>query len=51
MCMPTNFGMRKKTTSSFKRTKKDKKQKDDFFCNCEQFLKENKKDENSSIKS
>ena len=48
--MPTNFGMRKKYTTSFQRTKKKKIKKDNFFCNCEQFLKE-KKDENISIKS
>jgi len=51
MCMPTNFGMRKKHTSSFQRDKKTKKQKkDDFFCNCEEFLKD-EKNENTSIKS
>jgi len=54
MCMPTNFGNRKKYSSKFQRTKKDKKKDDDFFCDCEEFLNDTKKDkknENISIKS
>jgi len=52
MCMPTNFGIRKKHTSSFQRTKNKKQKKDDFFCDADKFLnnKENK-NENISIKS
>ena len=53
MCMPTNFSSRKKHYSSFKRTKKKKQKKDEFFCDCEQFLNEpqKSKNENFSIKS
>ena len=49
MCMPTNFGIRKKHSAKFQRRKKSK-QKDDFFCDAESFLKDNK-NENSNIKS
>jgi len=54
MCMPTNFSIRKKHSSSFQRTKKKKIQKDDFFCDCDEFLndtKKNNKNENFSFKS
>jgi len=54
MCMPTNFGIRKKHISTFQRTKNKKQKKDDFFCDCEEFLNDTKKDkknENISIKS
>ena len=48
--MPTNFGMRKKHTTSFQRSTKKKQKKDKFFCDADKFLKE-KKDEDISIKS
>jgi len=48
MCMPTNFGIRKKTTYSFKRKDKKTKKDDNFFDDCEKFLED--KNENISIK-
>jgi hypothetical protein len=48
--MPTNFGMRKKTIYSFKRSDKVKKKDDSFIKSGEQFFKRYKY-ENISIKS
>ena len=50
MCMPTNFGNRKKYSSKFQRSKKKNNKKDEFFCDANKFLEE-KKDESISIKS
>jgi len=47
MCMPTNFQIRKKYNSKFQRSIKKvekKHQKDEFFKNCEEFLKDTKKE-------
>jgi len=49
MCMPTNFGIRKKYILKVKRDKKIRQKKDNFFDNADDFLKV--KNENISIKS
>ncbi len=50
MCMPTNFGIRKKTTYTFKRKNKKTKKEDSFFKNSDKFFK-SCKNEDISLKS
>jgi hypothetical protein len=50
MCMPTNFGGKKDKSYKIKEKKKKKSDFDDEFFN-DDFLKDDKKNETSNIKS